>query len=156
MMPRGATWPSQRIINGLHFQGNFRGGIEIVVGEAGRGRGREGRQGGVSRLPLSPCCAFASESSRFEERALFLSPCLACIGSGDWRSLPLQWQAGNYFTQVRFAAYLSPFRASVWLICIWLVQIPKSDLAPRTAHKCRRCSHCYRLWPYFFLQQRWG
>jgi len=62
MMPRGATWPSQRIINGLHYQGNFRGGIEIVVGEAGRGRGREGRQGGVSRLPLSPCCAFASES----------------------------------------------------------------------------------------------
>jgi hypothetical protein len=73
MIPCGATWPSQRIINSLHCQGNFRGGIEIVVvvGEEG---GKGDREGSVVFLcPRAAPLLRSLAKSRFEERALSLS-----------------------------------------------------------------------------------
>jgi hypothetical protein len=134
-VPCGATWSPHRIINGLHCQGNFRGGIEI---EEGVGR-ETGRGQSSSFVPVLLLC-FGVLPSLDSRRGLPLFPCLACIGRCDWRSL--SYSAGRKLFYAGQVCCLSLFCASVCLFVfggckspnpIWLPALRTSAAAAPTA-----------------------
>lgn len=134
-VPCGATWSPHRIINGLHCQGNFRGGIEIDEGV-----GREtGRGQSSSFVPVLLLC-FGVLPSLDSRRGLPLFPCLACIGRCDWRSL--SYSADRKLFYAGQVCCLSLFCASVCLFVfggckspnlIWLPALRTSAAAAPTA-----------------------
>jgi hypothetical protein len=96
-------WPSQRIISGLHCQGNFRGGIEKEEREGGGDR----RGQSSSSVPVLRLC-FGVLPSLDSRRGRPLSLLLPGLHRKPRLALSSNSAGRNYFTQVWFAANLPP------------------------------------------------